>query len=143
MAFCGILEPFLFNFSQPQVVASVLPGPEATSTPVRPQSPTGIQNEQYSDSLTEASEDDSEDAHEAAIEPPALSDSGLEESATEFEFSRPSRLSDEACGANISGEGNTMLNINRRVRYQLKSEATTQKCVNLAEQLKHQLNPKL
>ena len=34
---------------------------------------------------------EAEDDSEAAVEePPALSDSGLEESATEFEFSRPS-----------------------------------------------------
>merc|ERR1711899_89150 len=76
--------------SQPHaIVASVpVPPPEATSTP-RPQSPTGLENEQYSDSSQMASE--AEDDSEAAVEePPALSDSGLEESATEFEFSRPS-----------------------------------------------------
>ena len=37
--------------------------------------------------MASEAEDDSE---AAAEEPPALSDSGLEESATEFEFSRPS-----------------------------------------------------
>merc|ERR1712241_1028117 len=76
--------------SQPHaIVASVpVPPPEATSTP-RPQSPTGLENEQYSDSSQMASE--AEDDSEAAVEePPALSDSGLEESATEFEFSQPS-----------------------------------------------------
>ena len=56
------------------------PPPEATSTPVRPQSPTGLANDQYSEQSSEAETE----------EPPALSDSGLEESATEFEFSRPS-----------------------------------------------------
>jgi len=79
--------------SQPQaIVANGLPShppPEATSTP-KPQSPTGLENEQYSDSSNMASE--AEDDFEAVVEEPipALSDSGLEESATEFEFSRPS-----------------------------------------------------
>merc|ERR1712045_422876 len=76
--------------SQPQAIVASVPvePPEATSTP-RPQSPTGLENEQYSDSSQMASE--AEDDSEAAVEePPALSDSGLEESATEFEFSRPS-----------------------------------------------------
>ena len=77
--------------SQPNQV--VVPPPEATSTP-RPQgTPTGLQNEQYSDSLAS---DEAEDVvePEAGVDedPPggAFSDSGLEESATEFEFSRPS-----------------------------------------------------
>merc|ERR1711971_1183920 len=74
--------------SQPQPIVVATEAPEATSTP-RPQSPTGLANEQYSDSSQIASE--AEDDSEAAVEePPALSDSGLEESATEFEFSRPS-----------------------------------------------------
>jgi len=74
--------------SQPQPIVVATEAPEATSTP-RPQSPTGLANEQYSDSSQMASE--AEDDSEAAVEePPALSDSGLEESATEFEFSRPS-----------------------------------------------------
>jgi len=78
--------------SQPHAIVASVPvePPEATSTP-RPQSPTGLENEQYSDSSQMASE--AEDDSEAAVEePPALSDSGLEESATEFEFSRPSPL---------------------------------------------------
>ena len=40
--------------SQPQTAltaSAAVPPPEATSTPVRPQSPTGLINEQYSDSL--------------------------------------------------------------------------------------------
>ena len=37
--------------SQPQTLTASVPPPEATSTPVRPQSPTGLINEQYSDSL--------------------------------------------------------------------------------------------
>merc|ERR1712008_328039 len=68
--------------SQPQPIVVATEAPEATSTP-RPQSPTGLANEQ----MASEAEDDSE---AAAEEPPALSDSGLEESATEFEFSRPS-----------------------------------------------------
>ena len=79
--------------SQPNVV--VVPPPEATSTP-RPQgtptgTPTGLQNEQYSDSLSDEAGDVDEIENE--IEEPqngGFSDSGLEESATEFEFSRPS-----------------------------------------------------
>ena len=78
------LSPTTVHTSQPQV--AVVPPPEATSTP-RPQgSPTGLPNEQYSDSL--ASDDDPEDMGHPD-EPPVLSDSGLDESATEFEFSRP------------------------------------------------------
>jgi len=73
--------------SQPQPIVAT-EAPEATSTP-RPQSPTGLANEQYSDSSQMASEAE-DDSEAAAEEPPALSDSGLEESATEFEFSRPS-----------------------------------------------------
>jgi len=79
-------DTVLINSNLRVVVATE--APEATSTP-RPQSPTGLANEQYSDSSQIASE--AEDDSEAAVEePPALSDSGLEESATEFEFSRPS-----------------------------------------------------
>merc|ERR1712008_575059 len=74
--------------SQPQPIVVATEAPEATSTP-RPQSPTGLANEQYSDSSQMASEAE-DDSEAAAEEPPALSDSGLEESATEFEFSRPS-----------------------------------------------------
>lgn len=67
--------------SQPAMV----PPPEATSTP-RPQSPTGLANDQYSDSLSSDPGG-----------PPALSsggDSGLEDSATDFEFSRPDHFED-------------------------------------------------
>ena len=76
------LEEAEIHTSQPH---AALPPPEATSTP-RPQSPTGIINDQYSDSLSSENE-----AH-AGRPGAALSsghDSGLEESATEFEFSRP------------------------------------------------------
>ena len=77
------LEEAEIHTSQPHHAS--LPPPEATSTP-RPQSPTGIINDQYSDSLSSENE-----AH-AGRPGAALSsghDSGLEESATEFEFSRP------------------------------------------------------
>merc|ERR1711971_1334728 len=79
-------DTVLINSNLRVVVATE--APEATSTP-RPQSPTGLANEQYSDSSQMASEAE-DDSEAAAEEPPALSDSGLEESATEFEFSRPS-----------------------------------------------------
>jgi hypothetical protein len=65
------------------------PPPEATSTP-RPLSPTGLANDQYSDS--HASSSDEAAPHHVHGRPPALSsggDSGLEDSATDFEFSRP------------------------------------------------------
>ena len=46
-----------------------------------------VKNKNFFIRIASEAEDDSEAAVE---EPPALSDSGLEESATEFEFSRPS-----------------------------------------------------
>ena len=46
-----------------------------------------VKNKNFFIRMASEAEDDSE---AAAEEPPALSDSGLEESATEFEFSRPS-----------------------------------------------------
>merc|ERR1719410_2685486 len=64
---------------------SALPPPEATSTP-RPTSPTGIINDQYSDSLSSA-ENDIAQRHNHAQVLSSGHDSGLEESATEFEFS--------------------------------------------------------
>ena len=78
-----IEDPSEIHTSQPSCAA--LPPPEATSTP-RPLSPTGLINDQYSDSLSSAENENQR--HNAQV----LSsghDSGLEESATEFEFSRP------------------------------------------------------
>lgn len=95
----NIVEPLELDKNNNDVVytsqpsTTTVPPPEATSTPVRPQSPTGFQNEQYSDSLASSSDNNSADDEEPVDQPPAssaLSDSGLEESATEFEFSRPS-----------------------------------------------------
>merc|ERR1719273_1567944 len=68
-----------------QVQVDAADSPEATSTP-RPQSPTGLVNDQYSDSL--AGSDSGSNPGEEPEPSTALSDSGLEESATEFEYTR-------------------------------------------------------
>ena len=58
-----------------------LPPPEATSTPVRPQSPTGLVNSQYSDNSSNSSH-----SNDVIIEDTFPIDSGLED--TEFEYSK-------------------------------------------------------
>ncbi len=71
--------------SQPQ--SSTITPPVSTSTPTRPLSPTGIVNDQYNsdNSLASSSSDDGDAEARAG----GSGDSGLEDSATDFEFSRP------------------------------------------------------
>ena len=99
----------------PQQILAHAP-PEATSTP-RPQSPVviGLANDHYSDSLANSSSDSAEAEVEDDEGPEAiaLSDSGLEESATEFEYTRGGGAGSSAAAA--AGQADLSCNLDEGV----------------------------